>query len=139
MDTLSRERRSANMSRIRAKDTRPELVVRSLAHKAGYRFRLHAEELPGRPDLVFPGRRKVIFVHGCFWHQHGRCVDGRRRPLSNRSYWNEKLAANSRRDRANRRMLRRLGWNVLVIWECETRNPDRVVRKVTLFLGHDHS
>lgn len=122
------------MSRIRAKDTKPEMVVRSLVHRAGYRFRLHRRDLPGKPDLVFPRLRKAIFVHGCFWHQHPRCIDGRM-PRSNPAYWVEKLAGNRRRDRAHCRALTKKGWDVLVIWDCETRDAAHVVRKVEQFLG----
>lgn len=102
MDRLTRQSRSENMRRIRSKGTKPELIVRQLAHKLGYRFRLHRTDLPGKPDLVFPRRRKIIMVHGCFWHGHDdpACVDGQRKPKSNLDYWLPKLARNKARDAA---------------------------------------
>lgn len=109
------------MARIRSKNTRPELVVRSTLHRMGYRFRLHCAKLPGKPDVVLPRHRKVILVHGCFWHQHRGCKLASR-PSSNTEYWLAKLDSNVRRDRQNRRKLRALGWKVLVVWECQTRN-----------------
>ncbi|MCD6391895.1 MAG: DNA mismatch endonuclease Vsr [Planctomycetes bacterium] len=108
------------MARVRSQDTTPELVVRKLLHSMGYRFRLHRHDLPGKPDLVFPSRRKIIFVNGCFWHQH-RCRRGRRIPSTNRNYWISKLDRNKKRDRTVRRQLRRLGWKVLIVWECHTK------------------
>lgn len=127
--------RSRNMAAIRSKNTKPELIVRSIAHRLGYRFRLHAKDLPGNPDLVFRSRKKVIFVHGCFWHQHSsaKCRDGRM-PKSNRSYWKPKLLKNVERDKRSLAALRALKCKVLVIWECETKNPDRLVRVLTKFL-----
>lgn len=127
--------RSRNMAAIRSKNTKPELIVRSLAHRLGYRFRLHAKDLPGNPDLVFLSRKKVIFVHGCFWHQHSsaKCRDGRM-PKSNRSYWKPKLLKNVERDKRSLAALRALKWKMLVVWECETKNPDRVARVLTKFL-----
>lgn len=122
------------MARIKGKDTCPERAVRSLAHGLGYRFRLHHPGLPGRPDLVFPRLGKVILVHGCFWHGH-RCKEGRRRPKSNEGYWLPKIAANKARDARVRRRLRRLGWEVLVVWECHLKNPRAVEERVAGFLG----
>ena len=135
-DGLSPERRSENMRRIRSKGMKPEMAVRQLAHKLGYRYRLHRADLPGKPDLVFPGRRKVILVHGCFWHGHDdpNCTDGRRRPKSNLDYWLPKLARNRLRDATNITTLNESGWSVLVIWECETRNIDVLARHLSLFL-----
>ncbi|MGE3109710.1 MAG: very short patch repair endonuclease [Phycisphaerales bacterium] len=118
-DRLTEAQRSHNMSRIRSKDTRPEMVVRRLVHAMGFRYRLHARSLPGKPDLVFPAKHKAILVHGCFWHRH-RCKEGRRSPQSRVEYWGPKIARNVDRDRRNRRRLRALGWSVLVVWECET-------------------
>jgi len=118
-DRLSRERRSWNMSRIRGKDTAPERVVRSLLHRMGYRFRLHGKKLPGRPDVVLPKYRAVVFVHGCFWHRHrgcGNCTT----PTRNRRFWVEKLEGNAARDKLHARTLRKQGWRVVVVWECET-------------------
>jgi DNA mismatch endonuclease, patch repair protein len=118
-DTISPERRSALMSRIRSKDTQPEMAVRRLVHALGYRYVLHDTRLPGKPDLVFPSRRKAIFVHGCFWHGHTCALASK--PKSNAAYWSEKIAGNKARDQRHRRALKVLGWQVLVVRECETR------------------
>lgn len=133
-DRLSPEARSAHMRRIRKVDTKPELVVRRTAHRLGYRFRLHRRDLPGTPDLVFPRLRKIIFVHGCFWHQHD-CRLGSKRPSTNPEYWLPKLARNVERDRHARKRLADEGWSVLVIWECETKAPDRLERLIKGFLA----
>lgn len=125
--------RSANMRAIRSKDMLPELRVRSLVHNLGYRFRLHRKDLPGKPDLVFPSRKKVIFVHGCFWHSHS-CKRAHV-PKSNVSYWVPKLELNRVRDTKNVNALRAAGWKSLVIWECEARRSFPVVPKVRKFLG----
>jgi DNA mismatch endonuclease (patch repair protein) len=122
------------MQAVRSTDTTPELLVRSAAHRLGYRFRLHAAHLPGKPDLVFAGQRKVIFVHGCFWHGH-TCARGARIPRTNRAYWLKKIGRNATRDNATKAQLRRLGWRVLVIWECDLKNPERVRTKLSRFLG----
>lgn len=124
------------MSRIKSKGMKPELVVRELVYGLGYRYRLHASDLPGRPDLVFRGRHKVIFVHGCFWHLHNskRC-NIRRFPKSNVSYWTSKLLRNQKRDAKHIRVLRKMGWACLVIWECELRNIDKVSFRIGQFLG----
>jgi DNA mismatch endonuclease, patch repair protein len=118
MDKLDVQRRSENMRRIRNKNTKPEITLRSLLHKQGYRFRIHCKDLPGKPDIVFPGRRKVIFVHGCFWHQHSGCREGRL-PGTRLDYWRPKLKMNHERDEAAIRDLLALGWEVMVIWDCE--------------------
>jgi DNA mismatch endonuclease, patch repair protein len=133
MDTISRVRRSKNMRRIRSKDTKPEMVVRSLAHRLGYRFRLHRKDLPGHPDIVFPKLRRVIFVHGCFWHQHRYCIDGRL-PSSRQGYWVPKLRANTERDKKHLAKLRRVGWRVLVIWDCETTDVQALASRLQQFL-----
>ena len=122
MDTLTKAQRSAVMSRVRSKDSRPEMFVRRLVFALGYRYRLHVSGIPGRPDLVFRGRRKVIFVHGCFWHRHASCALARL-PKSRLEFWLPKLDANRRRDRKNVRSLRRKGWSVLTIWECDLGDP----------------
>lgn len=133
MDKLSEERRSWNMSRIRDKDTTPEMFVRRLIHAAGFRYRLHVREMAGSPDLVFPRFRKVIFVHGCFWHRH-RCANGQVMPKTRTEFWKAKFDENVARDKIARQQLRRDGWKILVVWECETRTrnlqhlQDRVVR-----------
>jgi len=111
------------MSRVRSKDTKPELAVRRLIHAMGYRYRLHGGKLPGRPDLVFASRRKVIFVHGCFWRRHPRCRNTRF-PKSRRAFWETKLKENRRRDLRNQRRLRGLGWKFLVVWECQILKGD---------------
>ncbi len=135
-DKLTPERRSANMSRIRSRDTAPEMHVRKLAHAMGYRFRLHRKDLPGKPDLVFPGRRAAIFVHGCFWHQHPdpQCKNGRR-PKTRPEYWDPKLDGNLARDRRNFEALRAQGWRVLVLWECEVEKPGAAAAALEEFLG----
>ncbi len=130
-DRITAAQRSALMAKIRGRDTRPEMAVRSLLHGAGFRFRLHAKDLPGRPDLVLPKHRAVVFVHGCFWHRHARCRDGRSMPASNRSYWVPKFERNLARDRRVKQALRRRGWRVITVWECQIkRNPDDVLRRV---------
>ena len=133
MDTVSPQRRSEIMGRVRSKDTGPELVVRRLVHGMGYRYRLHSATLPGRPDLVFAGRRKVVFVHGCFWHQHRGCKRARM-PSSNRAYWVGKIERNTSRDREVVRALRRAGWRVLTVWECELSNMNRLAKRLGGFL-----
>jgi DNA mismatch endonuclease (patch repair protein) len=134
MDKISAERRSANMRRIRSENTRPELALRRFLHGLGYRFRLHRKDLPGQPDLVFPGRRKVIFVHGCFWHQHPSCREGRI-PGSRIEYWEPKLKRNQIRDAATQGLLKEQGWNVLVIWECELTDLKSIRSRLKRFLG----
>ncbi len=132
-DRLTPERRSANMARIRAKDTKPEMIVRRMVHRLGARYRLHRKDLPGKPDLVFGPRRKVIFVHGCFWHLHS-CRDGRI-PASRRDYWEPKLTRNVERDAAACAALEAAGWQVLVIWECEIRDCQILEQRLRSFLG----
>jgi DNA mismatch endonuclease (patch repair protein) len=124
------------MRRIKSKNMKPEMVVRSLVHGLGYRYRLHRPDLPGKPDLVFSPRRKIIFVHGCFWHGHDdpACVDGRRKPKSNLDYWLPKLARNQERDVAAAAALADLDWSVMTIWECETRAPDVLCQRIRAFL-----
>lgn len=119
-DTLTSERRSWNMSRIRGRDTRPELLLRSLLHRAGFRFRLHAKQLPGRPDVVLPKYKAAIFVHGCFWHRHPGCQNATT-PSTRREFWQEKLDGNVSRDARNRADLEAAGWTVLTVWECELK------------------
>jgi len=128
-DRLSRERRSWNMSRIRGRDTGPELLVRSALHRAGYRFRLHRKDLPGRPDVVLPKYRTIVFVHGCFWHRHAGCRLAYT-PKSRAAFWNAKFEANVERDRRNARELHRLGWKVVTVWECEADRPERWLRRM---------
>ncbi|MCJ2188082.1 very short patch repair endonuclease [Novosphingobium beihaiensis] len=134
MDKLTPERRSANMRAIRSKSTKPEMLVRRLVHSLGYRYRLHRKDLPGKPDLVFAGKRKVLFVHGCFWHQHPDCREGRI-PRTRQDYWVPKLAANVRRDRQHQEALTTAGWEVLTVWECETRDIATLTQRLQDFLA----
>ena len=124
--------RSENMRAIRGKNSVPEITVRKLVHGLGYRFRLHRADLPGKPDLVFPARRKVIFVHGCFWHSHA-CKAGLV-PNSNREFWSQKLGRNKDRDMQNLQDLTSIGWDSLVIWQCELKQLDAVQERITKFL-----
>lgn len=132
-DVHNPEQRSRNMASIREKNTKPEKIIRSLLHRLGYRYRLHRRELPGRPDLVFPSRRKVIFVHGCFWHMHD-CRWGIVTPATNSSFWATKRQDNCKRDRKSIAALMADGWNVLIVWECETRNEVTLIAKMEQFL-----
>lgn len=133
VDNLSQGQRKKTMSLVRDKDTKPEMAVRKLVHSIGYRYRLHRKNLPGCPDLVFPSRHKVIFVHGCFWHGHD-CRAGKNRPSSNKSYWISKLERNIQRDGENLRKIKKLGWNPLVIWECEIKNSEVLTKRIHRFL-----
>ena len=128
--------RSENMRRIRNKDTSPERKVRSLVHRLGYRFRLHSRKLPGKPDLVFASRKKIIFVHGCFWHQHGApgCKIARV-PKTRLDYWVPKLERNKSRDLENQKELQRLGWKLMVVWECEIKDLETLANRIREFLG----
>lgn len=133
MDTFTKTKRSQIMATVQSKDTAPELLVRRLVHRLGYRFRLHRRDLPGTPDIVLPRLRKIIIVNGCFWHMHtcGQC----RIPAVRRKYWVKKLSGNRARDQRNRRKLRRLRWAVLTVWECQTRNTEMLVNTIKRFLG----
>lgn len=133
MDIYSREKRSALMSNVRTANTTPELVVRRQLHSLGFRFRLHNKTLPGKPDITLPKHRIVIFVHGCFWHHHKNCPKSKL-PSTNREFWAEKIASNVTRDTKKTAALRRLGWRVLVIWECETKTG-RFNAKLNRFLS----
>jgi DNA mismatch endonuclease, patch repair protein len=133
MDSFTKNERSAIMRRVKGKNTGPEMRVRKLVFGLGYRYRLHRADLPGKPDLVFAGRRKVIFVHGCFWHGHD-CRAGKNRPSSNKPYWTKKLEGNMTRDRKNVRELERLGFESLVIWECELKDEAALTGKIVNFL-----
>jgi DNA mismatch endonuclease (patch repair protein) len=134
-DKLTAEQRSENMRRIRSKDMKPEMAVRSLVHRLGYRYRLHVKDLAGKPDLVFRPRRKVIFVHGCFWHGHDdpKCLDGRK-PKSRTGYWGPKLERNRERDTEHVTVLKADGWDVLIIWECDMKNVAAVEIRLRRFL-----
>lgn len=132
MDTLTPKQRRERMSRVRNKDTKPELIVRRLVHGMGFRYRLHSKVLPGHPDLVFPGRRKVIFVHGCFWHRHEGCG---RTPKSRLDFWVPKLDGNKARDLANQVRLREMGWSYLIVWECEIKDRQPLTERLRGFLN----
>jgi len=134
MDTLTPSERSERMGRVRSKDTKPEMVVRRLIHSLGFRYRLHRTDLPGKPDLVFSSRRKVIFVHGCFWHRHGPTCPLTRLPKSRLDFWQSKLDKNRIRDGENFRLLRDAGWDILVLWECELGGMDTLKARITTFL-----
>jgi DNA mismatch endonuclease (patch repair protein) len=130
MDRLSSEHRSWNMSRIRCSDTAPERAVRSILHRLGFRFRkASSSSLPGRPDVVLPSRKAVVFVHGCFWHRHKRCKFAYE-PKSNHAFWKQKFEANKRRDAKVRKMLLKLGWRIVVVWECELSRVETIKRRL---------
>lgn len=128
-DIVDSERRSENMSRIKGRDTAPELAVRRIAHGLGFRFRLHRKDIPGCPDLVFPKYRLAVFVHGCFWHRHDGC-QYTYMPKSRTAFWTKKFGQNVARDYRNEKALQELGWQVLVIWECETWNKEKVKQRL---------
>jgi DNA mismatch endonuclease (patch repair protein) len=133
MDIISEERRSWNMSRIKGKDTKPELVVRSILHKMGYRFRLHRKDLPGTPDIVLPKYKTVIFLHGCFWHRHKGCKYAYT-PKSRVKFWKDKFAETVKRDKQHLKQLKENGWEVFIVWECETKDMDKlkkIINKIT--------
>ncbi len=134
VDRLTPQARSWNMSRIRSENTSIELAVRSMLHRDGFRFRLHDRSLPGRPDVVLPKYRVVIFVHGCFWHRHAGC-ELAKLPKTRRSFWNAKLEGNATRDRRNRSELRRLGWTVISVWECQLSRANRLRSRLTRNIG----
>jgi len=132
-DVFSREKRSWIMSRVKGRNTKPEKLVRSFVHRMGFRFRVHRRDLPGNPDIVLARHKKVIFVHGCFWHGHKRCQRSKR-PTTNKDFWNKKLDENIERDKRFRRKLRRMDWKVLIVWQCETRKPEKLLGKLERFL-----
>lgn len=133
MDVFSKGKRSQIMSRISGKDTKPEILVRSLLHRMGYRFRLHKKELPGKPDITLPKHKKVIFVHGCFWHGHENCPRSKR-PSTNVVFWNKKINGTIERDKQNIQNLENLGWETLILWTCEIKNQDILKHKLKSFL-----
>jgi len=133
MDRLSPERRSWLMSRVKSRDTRPEMAVRRMVFAMGYRYRLHGRHLPGKPDLVFSSRRKVLFVHGCFWHGHEGCrLSGI--PKTNIGFWQSKIVSNRERDTRNLQELSTLGWSALAVWQCELKNEEEIAQKIHDFL-----
>ena len=128
-DVLTAEQRSRNMAAIRGRNTSPELRVRRALHVLGYRYRLHRTDLPGKPDIVLPRYRTVIFIHGCFWHMHD-CPMGHPKPATNASFWEEKRCGNVERDRVHTQRLRRAGWSVYTVWECQTRSAEKLSRVI---------
>lgn len=134
MDTLSPEQRRRTMAAVKSWNTKPEIVVRGILHKAGFRFRLYRKDLPGRPDVALPKYRTVIFVHGCFWHQHPGCKHASK-PGTRQDYWLPKLERNIERDKKHTSELDALGWNVLVVWECETKDKAAVSEKLIRFIS----
>lgn len=135
-DVLTPEQRHRNMASIRGRDTQPEKIVRSLLHRIGYRYRLHCADLPGKPDLVFPKRRKILFIHGCFWHMH-HCKYGKVAPATNAEFWRTKRRSNAARDKKTLAALRRAGWKAYVVWECQIKNrdADALRERLVQFLG----
>lgn len=133
-DRISREHRSWNMSRIKSRDTKPEIVVRSMLHRMGFRFRLHRKDLPGCPDIVLPKYYAAIFVHGCFWHRHKNCRLAYT-PKTRSEFWLDKFEQNKARDRVVQLELKAIGWTTLTIWECETKNSDKIAEKLARFFA----
>lgn len=133
-DVFSKEKRSEIMSRIKGGNTKPELIVRSLLHRLGYRFRLHRKDLPGKPDIVLPRHKKVVFVNGCFWHGHEGCKRSSI-PSSNTEFWETKIKKNIERDKTKIRELKRLGWKVLIIWQCRIKDTDKVIATLEKFMN----
>jgi DNA mismatch endonuclease, patch repair protein len=133
VDVFSQVKRSWIMGRVKGRDTKPEMMVRSLVHRMGFRFRVHRRDLPGNPDVVLPRHRKVIFIHGCFWHGHPGCPRSKR-PTTNQTFWDKKLNGNLERDKRFQEELRHTGWRVLVIWQCETKISDFLMIKLERFL-----
>lgn len=137
-DVVSASVRSRIMSSVKQRHTKPEMVVRSLLHRLGYRFRLHVKDLPGSPDIILPKFRTAIFVHGCFWHQHKNCGKSRR-PSSNQEYWNTKLDGNVSRDKRKEEELSKLGWRVEIVWQCETGDKETLSKKLDKLLSRANS
>jgi DNA mismatch endonuclease (patch repair protein) len=133
MDQFDRAKRSLIIAAIHSKDTGPEMAVRRIVHRLGFRYRLHVRSLPGRPDLVFPSRKKIVFVHGCFWHRHPECKYATS-PKTHKSFWQAKLTSNVARDRSVKRELKRMDWVVLTVWACELRKLDRLTERLIDFL-----
>ncbi|MBB6134610.1 DNA mismatch endonuclease (patch repair protein) [Massilia aurea] len=134
MDKLTPAHRSWLMGRVKSKNTSPEMAVRRLVFSMGFRYRLHVKSLPGSPDLVFAGRKKVVFVNGCFWHGHDSCKYGRL-PKNNTDFWAAKITRNRERDTENINALERLGWNVHTVWQCELKNPEKLQSELNDFLS----
>ena len=135
MDKLTPRRRSANMRQIKSRDTKPEMLVRRLVYTSGYRYRLHVANLPGKPDLVFRSLKRIIEVRGCFWHQHAGCIDSHI-PKTRTEYWIPKLSRNQQRDKDNLRRLRKSGWTILIVWECQTADQEKLQKRLLRFLSN---
>jgi DNA mismatch endonuclease (patch repair protein) len=135
VDHVDRKKRSLIMAAVHSEDTSPEIAVRKIVHRLGYRYRLHVRTLPGRPDLVFPALGKVVFVHGCFWHRHPRCHYATS-PKTRQEFWEAKFVANVERDRRVKRELKRLEWSVMTVWQCELKKPERLTRRLDEFLSN---
>lgn len=135
VDHVDRKKRSLIMAAVHSEDTRPEMAVRKIVHGLGYRYRLHVRTLPGRPDLVFPARRKLVFVHGCFWHRHRNCRYASS-PKTRRKFWGAKFAANVARDRRIVLELKRMGWAVFTVWQCQLKKPERLMGRLNDFLSN---
>lgn len=133
MHNTPSEKRSAIMRSVKSKNTRPEIIVRQIIYSLGFRYRLHRKDLPGSPDIVFPGRKKAIFVHGCFWHWHG-CKRSRM-PKTNSEYWETKIQRNQERDKRNCTALADISWQTLVVWECELKDKSNLEKKLVQFIG----
>ena len=135
-DIYSKQKRSQIMSKISGKNTKPEIIIRKLIHSLGYRYRLHKKELPGKPDIVFPKYHKVIFVNGCFWHGHSKCSRSKL-PTTNQNFWTNKITGNKKKDKSNYTRLKKLGWNYLIIWQCEIskKNIEKLTFKINTFLS----
>ena len=135
-DTYSKQKRSQIMSKIPGKNTKPEIIIRKIAHGLGYRFRLHKKNLPGKPDIVFPKYKKVILINGCFWHGHKNC-NRSKLPSTNKKFWKEKIDGNKKKDKSNLIRLKKTGWDYLVIWQCEIKKSDyeKLEKKIAEFLG----
>ncbi len=136
MDVFDKSKRSWIMSRVKSENTKPEIYIRSIIHRWGFRFRKNRKDLPGSPDILLPKYRKAIFVHGCFWHGHKNCKRATR-PASNKSFWRKKLDMNIQRDKRNLRALKAQGWQVLVVWECQIKNEKRLLNRLRHFLDLD--
>lgn len=135
MDKISKEDRSIVMARVKSRDTVPEIIIRKLVFSLGYRFRLHRKDLPGNPDLVFPGKKKIVFVHGCFWHRHQGCKRATT-PASNQNYWLPKFSRTVKRDEENLKLLASMGWEALIVWECELHDMLALEDKLSKFLSN---
>ena len=133
MDRFTRKKRSLIMSHVKSRDTKPEILVRRLLHKMGYRFRIYVRTLPGNPDIVLPRHKKIFFVHGCFWHGHKGCKRAQR-PASNAAFWNRKIEANIERDTRVRRKLKSLGWRIFVVWQCQTHKQEAIEARIRRFM-----